>query len=335
MARRDPDELVSRVYRSMERDFFPAPPLTLHSPSPELLAGAWGVFREVVLCGDAPRAWKEAIAVAVARANRCPYCVDVHTLALHGLGAHAAARHLATGSDGASAPGELGRIVAWAEAVRSPGAEVLRRPPFPVAWAPELVGTAVAFQYITAVVTVFLGSSPLPRGVRWLRRPVRRLGGALLGRKLRRRPVPGLALELLPESPLPPELAWAAADPRVAGAYARLAAAVEHAGCAVLSAPARERVARHLARWRGEAPPLGTAWIDEALEALEGGAGLKPAERARARLALLVALAPERVTGGDLEEVRSQGAGDRELVEVAAWAAFTAGLQVGRWMGRA
>ena len=44
--------LVARVYPQIKKEFGAlVEPFTLHSPSPELLAGAWGACRESLLVG--------------------------------------------------------------------------------------------------------------------------------------------------------------------------------------------------------------------------------------------------------------------------------------------
>jgi alkylhydroperoxidase family enzyme len=72
--------LVATVYQQMENDYgFLAPPITLHSPSPTVMAASWLMMRETLLAsGRADRVVKESVASAVSEANACPYCVEVH-----------------------------------------------------------------------------------------------------------------------------------------------------------------------------------------------------------------------------------------------------------------
>ena len=51
--------LVARAYDQMRADFFPVPLLTLHSPSPRILAGVWSVLRESLLAGEGDRVRRE------------------------------------------------------------------------------------------------------------------------------------------------------------------------------------------------------------------------------------------------------------------------------------
>src|SRR3954466_10645569 len=92
--------LVRDVYRQVERDFgMLAPPVALHSPAPEVLAAAWLMLRESLGAGGGwvgggagvgggtgSGAGREAGAAAVSAANSCPYCVEVHAMALGTLG---------------------------------------------------------------------------------------------------------------------------------------------------------------------------------------------------------------------------------------------------------
>ena len=80
--------LVERVFLQIKKEsgVFVAP-FTLHSPSPELLAGAWSLCRESLLVVTVRRDAKEAEAAAVSRINQCPYCVDAHYHAQCNFGA--------------------------------------------------------------------------------------------------------------------------------------------------------------------------------------------------------------------------------------------------------
>ena len=83
IAPRHAEGLVEPVYAQIKRDFGKiVEPFLLHSPIPELLAGAWMVCRETELVGSVPRYIKEAAAVAVSQQNQCPYCIDAHTIML-------------------------------------------------------------------------------------------------------------------------------------------------------------------------------------------------------------------------------------------------------------
>ena len=89
---RSAEGLVAQVYVQIKRDFGDiVEPLMLHSRLPELLAGCWSVTRESLVVGGVPREIKEAVAATISKINRCPYCVDAHTMMLHATASHEAA----------------------------------------------------------------------------------------------------------------------------------------------------------------------------------------------------------------------------------------------------
>lgn len=318
--------LVAEVYRQIKRDFgVLGEPLTLHSPQPRLLSGAWAVLRETVLVGRVPREHKEAVAAVISDLNRCPYCVDAHTTMLHSAGLHRLANVVARVRNGTIEDPELAAIIAWAAATRSPGAQVLLSPPFAIEEAPELIGTAVVFHYINRVVTILLGESPLP-GRGWLRQAAKWPAAAWFARAMRRPKAAGESLALLPDAPLPADLAWAAPSPTVAAAFARFAAVADEAGEEALDDRVRLLVVKRVEDWSGEDMGLGRRWVEEAVSPLE------PALRAEGRLALLTALAPHQVDEGVVEEFRAKEPRPARLVGALAWSSFCAARRVAAWL---
>lgn len=319
-----PPPEVAPVWAQIESDLgLLPPPLVLHSPVPSLLAAAWATFREtVVVEAGLPRAVKEAMAVAVSEANRCPYCVDAHAVGLHSAGAGAVERALAAG--GGKLDPALRNRVEWAAAAGRP-ADPARggAPPFSPDELAQAIGTVVAFHYINRVVTVLLPEHLLPVRNRWLRRPLLALVGARLAASARRPHEPGASLALLSSRPDPASgPAWAAGAPAVATAFAALGTAVEEAVADVLTTDAREATAARIAGWDGEPPPLGSEWLDEPL------AGLPAADQPAARLAILTAVASHRAGEEPLAAFRRRHPGDAALVGLTAWAAYRAADRV-------
>ncbi|WP_328973829.1 carboxymuconolactone decarboxylase family protein [Streptomyces sp. NBC_00239] len=303
------DGVVARVYGQAEADFgVLAPPLALHSPAPGPLAAGWLLLRETLLAdGLVSRADKELVATAVSQANTCPYCVEVHRAAMEVLPAPRAA---AAG------------LAEWAAASGRPAQGPAGALPFTAAETPEICGTALTFHYLNRMVTVFLEDSPMPKqapGV--VRGPVMRT----VARSMRPvAPGPlraGASLGLLPEAPLPPELAWAAGNPSVASAAGRAVAAVEEAA-GWIPGEVRECVRGRLKDWDGAAAGPSRAWLAEAVD------GVDAKDRPAAAVALLTAFAPYQLTGADIAELRARSAGDRELIELTSWAALSAAVHL-------
>jgi alkylhydroperoxidase family enzyme len=317
--------LVGEVYREIERDFgVLAPPMTLHSPVPGVLAGAWLMLRETMLVpGQVDRVVKEAMATAVSVANTCPFCVTVHSRTYGGMTDSSAGAAVAQGR--AEDPA-VGAGLAWAQASVRADTAAIAGIPFSAAQTPEYVGLVCMMQYLNRMVNVFLGDAPMPPGA-----PRFALGGvmAVLGGLVRsaasKQPTPGTSLALLPEVSLPVDLGWAAASPSVAGAMARAAAAVEEAGARSVPEEVRELVRTELAGWRGESRGISRAWVEDLV------AGLPAARQPAARLALLVAFASYQVDKQVVAEFRRRDPADATLVELTAWSAMAATRRIGEW----
>ncbi|MEC3976932.1 carboxymuconolactone decarboxylase family protein [Amycolatopsis sp. H20-H5] len=312
--------LVRSVYTQLERDFgLLAPPIGLHSPSPGVLAASWAMLREsLVAAGVASRADKEVVAAAVSQANACPYCVEVHGMALASAGRAEAAAAIA--DDRAADIGDPAtrRLARWAA-----GGDV--EPEVGPAALSELIAVAVSFQYLNRMVEVFLGRSPLPDAVPESARATTR---AVLGRFLRpgEAPAAGSAVDLLPAAGTPADFGWAAGNPVVAEAFARAAAAIEAAAERVTSPAVRAVVLRELASWDGRPPGISRVWTEPAL------VDLPEDERPLARLALLTALCPSQVDDQVIEDFRRVRSDDAALVELAAWASLSAARTLGARM---
>jgi AhpD family alkylhydroperoxidase len=317
--------LTVEAYRQMQADFLPVPLLTLHSPVPEVMAGAWSILREALLAGQVDRARKEAVAATVSKTNECPFCVDAHTAMLHATSDHDVAGAILRGDYDSIHDPQLHALVRWALANRTAGASGTLSPPFSDRDAPEIIGTAIAFHYINRMVNVFLGDTliPLPSALKGL---TGRLFGAMASKRMVRRLEQGHSLKLVPRAKLPDDLSWAAANPAVAGAFAGFAEVVEEAGKQVLPETVRALVGEHIQAWNGESMGLSRRWVEDAV------VEVKEEHRAATRLALLTALASYQVDSSVVEDFQSQYPDDAQLIAATAWASFTAARRVGVWL---
>jgi len=322
-------DLVARVYQQLEHDFgMLAPPQALHSPAPKVLAGSWMILREPLLApGLVARATKEAVAAAVSVGNACPYCVAVHGATMHGLISGIAAKDVADGDFAAITDPAVRRIALWANASGTVDTATRTPAPFPVEQAPELIGTAVSFQYINRMVNVFLDDSPLPPSVPSIMRgTVMRVLGTFMRSAARTELAAGTAPDLLPSAPLPDDMAWAAGNPGVAAAFARAWAVIDAAGADTVPAPVRELVRTRLAAWDGAPMGISRAWVEQDV------AGLSEQDRPAGRLALLTAMASYQVDPAVVAAFQERWPGDAALIEITSWASLTAARRVGRWM---
>ena len=319
--------LVARVYPQIKKEFGAlVEPFTLHSPSPGLLAGAWSACRESLLVGTVRRDVKEAVAATVSRINQCPYCVDAHTIMLNATSARNSADAIIHQRDDQIRDAAVRSIVKWAAATRSPGAEVLLSPPFSQKDAPEIIGTAVFFHYVNRMVSVLLSKTPLPSNYPLLKGFFKRMAGWFFSRAVHRSKPLGASLELLPESELPADLAWAKRSPNIAGAFARFAAVVNRAGRDFIPEDVRDCVVKHVQAWDGKDPRLGRHWVEEAMN------GLDEKSKDIGRLVLLTALAPYQVDERVVIAFTTHITGEDRLLGALAWGSFTIARKIGTWL---
>ena len=127
---------------------------------------------------------------------------------------------------------------------------------------------------------------------------------------------PGRSLSLLPQAALPEDLDWARPNPRVAGALARYAAAVEREAASVVSPQVRQAVVQSLAAWQGEQMPISRSWVEKDL------AGLAGEDLDIARLAIVLSKAPYQVDGTLADAVLGDERDEVRFVRILAWASF-------------
>ncbi|WP_406456825.1 carboxymuconolactone decarboxylase family protein [Streptomyces sp. NBC_00876] len=293
--------VVADVYAQMATDFGieRAPTFVVLSASPPLLTSAWALLRESLLAGQVSRTDKEVVAAGVSLANRCPFCVDAHSMLLHATGDHRLAETIA--GDGQPADPAHRRLLAW-------GKDMSTAQPFPRATAPEHIGTALAFHFINRIVSCLLTENLLPCGLQKLR-AVRSAAGRTMARTVRRELVPGLSLPLLETEGEAP--AWAAGT-AVGTAFGALRTAAE-LGAGLLSEQDAALVRASVAAWDGVTPlPLHGADLPDR------------AERPGARLALLAARAPYRITDEDVAAWLAPPFTDHCLVHLIGFGAICA-----------
>ncbi|MFI6012314.1 carboxymuconolactone decarboxylase family protein [Streptomyces sp. NPDC051243] len=299
---------VADVYAQIALDFGISAPSTFAvlSSAPELLAPAWALMRESLIAGAGSRTGKELVALGVSLANRCPFCVDAHTVLLHATGDHALAERLARGE--APRNEEHARVLDWGRRTRVPGA-ALTPYPFPPAHAPAYLGTALTFHFINRIASALLTENLLPAGAQRFR-AVRSVAGRTLAGTVRRPARPGTALALLDHADPGEAPAWAGGT-AVGLAYAALLRAAL-AGAGLLDPDDQDLVEDAIQDWDGSHPPLDLSGFPDRRE------------RPGARLALLAALAPYRVTDEDVAAWRRPEHTDHCLVHLVAYGAFVA-----------
>jgi hypothetical protein len=181
--------------------------------------------------------------------------------------------------------------------------------------------------YFNRMVNVFLTDLPMPPGTpRIALGPVMQVLGPRIRPAIGQSYPPGTSLGLLPAVPLPHDLSWAASNPVVADAFARIIGAVDAAGSRSVAPAVRDMVTTELENWHGEQRGPSRAWADDAISALPA------ADRAAGRLALLTALASYQVDRSVIREFMSGGPSDAQLVELTSWASLAAARRACAWI---
>ncbi|MEU8382039.1 DNA-binding protein [Streptosporangium sp. NPDC048865] len=303
---------VAAVYDQVDAEFSSiGPAVMMMSPAPELLAPGWALLRESLLAGAAPRWHKEAVAASVSQANRCEYDTAGHLAFLETAGGEDVARALRDG--GEPADKDVAAVVRWAKATGVPGSPDQGMPPVPGALAPEYIGTALALHFVNRMVLILLAEHLLPGGMRESD-TTRPFEGAPVARAVeRRRSGDGL---LLLDGEAGPAPAWAG-ESSVGTAYAALRDSAAKGGF-LLSEDARAAVRDSVGRHLGGRLPVEDGWPATSLDALA------PGDRAGATLAILAALAPDRITEDDVVRWRTGQYSDHCLLHLLAFGAMLA-----------
>ncbi len=256
--------LTAEVYQQLEADFMPAPLVILHSPVPSVMAGVWSILRESLLAGRADRVLKEIVAAVVSKTNECPFCVEAHTTMLHAAAEHDVPGAILRGDYESIVDSQHQAVVQWVLGNRTANTSGLLPSSFSARDKPEMIGTAIAFQYINRMANIFLGDTPLPVPA-FMKGITRRLYAATAGKRVIRELEQGHSLKFVPEAKLPEDLSWAIGNPAVAGAFSGFVETVEAAGEAILPQAVRDLVNERIEAWNGEVMSLSRRWVEDAV----------------------------------------------------------------------
>ena len=319
--------LVAEIYAQIKKDFGKVvEPFVLHSLVPKLLAGVWMACRETELAGRVPRHLKEAVAAAVSMTNRCPYCVDAHTIMLNASGEHNVATSISHANYAKIGDAKARFLAQWASTTNAPNTESRSLLSFAPSEVPEIIGTAVFYQYMNRMATVLLSETPLPSNAYWLRSPLRRIAGMMFAGAVRTPKTAGESLRFLPNAELPSDLQWAKPNPTVAQAFARFSATIDETGEQSIPLQVRKHLTMFVSKWQGKPVPPDKHWISSETNQFNESA------KSAAQLALLAAVAPWQIDDFTILGFRRYFPEDRMLLGTLAWGSFLAAKRIGTWI---
>jgi AhpD family alkylhydroperoxidase len=304
-------------------------PFTIHSPNPDVLAGAWSIFRETLYSGHIEHGIKQGLATVVSKLNECPWCVDAHSMMLHASGRREILQSIR--DDKSLNDDAIQAQMEWAAASLTPDAGILRNPPFESKDAPEMIGTVLTFHYLNRVVNVLLEETPISTSTPF-REGVKRIMAfvyrRMTGGKVHNVTDAGGSLQFLPDvdAPMPDVFKWAEPSNNVAAAFTALESIMTQVEDKYVPLEVQAVIEKRLKDWQGENMGIGKAWVEEDI------AGLADEHKPIGRLVLLSALGSNQVTGRDIESFRELGNDDEALVGVVAWGAYCAMHRISQWL---
>jgi AhpD family alkylhydroperoxidase len=317
--------LVDQVYSQVKQDFGQiVEPFTLHSPLPKLLAGVWMTSRESELVGIVPREEKEAIAACISQLNRCPYCIDAHTIMLRATGNKKAAKQITKQNYQNIQNKNIQKIIKWALSTLNPNSPLIQNPPFSTNQAPEIIGTALFYHYINPLVTIFLGKTPLP--LPFLKNQMKQIATQLFKKAVKKQKKSGLSLSLLPIPKLPKEYLWAKASANISEAYSKFTNQIKEIEKKYIISQTKETISNYIKNWNPQTLPSNLEWIEINTKTLH------PKIKASTSLALLTIEAPHKITKNNINSFQKYYPDQRQLLAIIAWASFTKAIKIGSWL---
>ncbi|MEN8207131.1 MAG: hypothetical protein ABFS24_14135 [Pseudomonadota bacterium] len=323
--------VVGEVYDQIADDFFVNGSLTSRSGVPDLFAAIWTGGRETVLVDDQlDRTTKEALTATLSSINDCPYCGDMMVSLVHAADQHDNAAKILNESEESITDPLLRERLLWVRSVATPGAAPPSSNPFNREQLPEVIGSLMALSDINRFSHIVMDGSPVnaPFGLQAVKAFALRLFGGELRATHKHTLEPGRTRHLLPAAELTEDMQWASPNPRIAGAVARWAAAVERESEKVIPKATRRIVHDSLKQWQGEQMPISRNWVEQEVDGLEGN------ERAIARLALVIAKASYQSDDGLVADVLEHNPEQEQFLRILAWSTFTAARYVAARIAR-
>ncbi len=314
---------LKNLYKHINLNFGKlAEPFVLHSSNVELTAGVWAMLYETVLVdGEVKRSLKEAIATIVSEINKCPYCVDAHSIMIFGT-EKGLQNDISIVKEGTIKPKTKDeKIIQWALRNLDFDNSVIQNPPFIKEEAPEIIGTAVLFHYLTRMVTLFAGNSPFPttkmRGLL-----IKVASFFIFAKAINKKKIAGECLIFLNEISNQDAFVWAAGSPNIRKAFQYLKHHSEYNIQKILSSELIALLKNISKKPEMLQPGFGNKNLGNFLNEV------KPTEREMAEFSFFTMFEPYKITEKCFHALR-QRLGDEEILQLAAFAGMLVAENIG------
>lgn len=304
-----------KIYDEIGLDYVLGPPFTLHAAIPKLMAGVWSLVRETLIVNrNVNRLTKEAVAGGVSISNECPFCVQAHI-----------------NMSGGETDTDREDIFTWSKSHYEKESDLIMNPPFSEDEAPEIIGTALAFHYINRMVTVFVTDFPLPlpRYLNFLKPAISSFFKLTAAKNITGVSIlPGASLKRVPNAVLPKEFSWAQSNADISASFAGFDLLINAIGKKEIPSDVQKSILLFISTWDGVIQVMGNQWLEKEI------ATLSDDKKSLARLILLIAIQPYKITEQHIDELRALDYSDEQLIAVCAWGSWQATKQISSWISQ-
>ncbi|HHO50702.1 MAG TPA: hypothetical protein ENK18_07455 [Deltaproteobacteria bacterium] len=310
-------------------------PAGIHRHDAHLYAAFFVIFRDTYLGDGAAltRAEREIIATAISVSNRCHFCINIHSTLVRTSSEPGVAGLILDRRPEKIADPRERDLARFGLSTKEPAAAIIRNPPFTADEVSDAAVLALGFHYLNRV----LDSVGMRQGIKTvaLSSPPRFALVRIMG--LEQNLEAGIALRQVLASGLTHPIMMSDADranilritrnrAEVANSILFTWSTIQHTARALFDEEVLTTIRVHLAGWQGENAPLGSDWLESAVQPLS----FNPMNQALARQGVLIAREPFRTSRRELWEVC--GHSNRRQLALACFAAFAAALRIVEWI---
>jgi hypothetical protein len=112
----------------------------------------------------------------------------------------------------------------------------------------------------------------------------------------------------------------------ISGCFAGFDVLVNEIGEKHISLDVRKNCMNFLENWKGEVQPMGNQWLENKISTIENE------KKPLARLILLAAIQPYKITKQHINELRKQDYKDDQIIAATSWGSWQATKRISTWL---